>query len=278
MPDYRIGAYNIREYNVGILKQYADDYYKLVNLRSVRKAGYEDSSPSPVLPAARCAANNKKLSNNLSRARSAVYALARCNPWSYFITLTLDPSKVDRNDLKAAYRKLAKWINNYNSRHNCKVLYLLVPEPHKDGAWHFHGLLSGLPLDHLTAFSVHDHIPRHLKLLLQAGRQLYNWPAYAESFGFVTVDAIRDIKRCSAYMTKYITKELLDSSIELNYHVYYCSKGLQRPEIIYRGQMQRPIEKPDFSNDYVTLKCFPSVEEALLYFCDLEVLQWKKLF
>lgn len=25
MPDYRIGAYNIREYNVGILKQYADD-------------------------------------------------------------------------------------------------------------------------------------------------------------------------------------------------------------------------------------------------------------
>ena len=222
--------------------------------------------------------NNKKLSNNLSRARSAVYALARCNPWSYFVTLTLDPSKVDRNDLKAAYRKLAKWINNYNSRHNCKVLYLLVPEPHKDGAWHFHGLLSGLPLDHLTAFSVHDHIPRHLKLLLQAGRQLYNWPAYAESFGFVTVDAIRDIKRCSAYMTKYITKELLDSSIELNYHVYYCSKGLQRPEIIYRGQMQRPIEKPDFSNDYVTLKCFPSVEEALLYFCDLEVLQWKKLF
>ena len=116
-----------------------------------------------------------------------------------------------------------------------------------------------------------------MKLLLQAGRQLYNWPAYAESFGFVTVDAIRDIKRCSAYMTKYITKELLDSSIELNYHVYYCSKGLQRPEIIYRGQMQRPIEKPDFSNDYVTLKCFPSVEEALLYFCDLEVLQWKKL-
>lgn len=99
MPDYRIGAYNIREYNVGILKQYADDYYKLVNLRSVRKAGYEDSSPSPVLPAARCAANNKKLSNNLSRARSAVYALARCNPWSYFVTLTLDPSKVDRNDL-----------------------------------------------------------------------------------------------------------------------------------------------------------------------------------
>lgn len=92
MPDYRIGAYNIREYNVGILKQYADDYYKLVNLRSVRKAGYEDSSPSPVLPAARCAANNKKLSNNLSRARSAVYALARCNPWSYFVTLTLDPS------------------------------------------------------------------------------------------------------------------------------------------------------------------------------------------
>lgn len=187
MPDYRIGAYNIREYNVGILKQYADDYYKLVNLRSVRKAGYEDSSPSPVLPAARCAANNKKLSNNLSRARSAVYALARCNPWSYFVTLTLDPSKVDRNDLKAAYRKLAKWINNYNSRHNCKVLYLLVPEPHKDGAWHFHGLLSGLPLDHLISGCVGTDI--YLPVLLGLSLGLRRGEALGLQWDDIDMDA-----------------------------------------------------------------------------------------
>lgn len=38
MPDYRIGAYNIREYNVGILKQYADDYYKCSATRFLRNS------------------------------------------------------------------------------------------------------------------------------------------------------------------------------------------------------------------------------------------------
>lgn len=271
MPDYRIGAYNIRERNVAILKQFSDDVYKLVSLNSCRIAGYEDSSLSALKKAERCTANDTKLCNNLSRARSTVYELALCNQWDFFVTLTLDASKVDRDNLHATYRKIAKWLNNYNSRYCCKIRYLLIPEPHKNGAWHFHGLLSGVPPNHLVLFTQHDHIPKRIKDMLQEGRSIYNWPAYAAAFGFVTVETVRDARRCSAYMTKYITKELMDSSIELNHHVYYCSQSLKRAETIYRGELKQTLENPDFENDYVRTKWFSSAEDALPYLTDTEV-------
>lgn len=271
MLDYRIGAYNIRERNVAILKRFSDDVFKLVNLNSCRIAGYEDSSFAMLKKAKRCTANDTKLCNNLSRARASVYELALCNQWDFFATFTLDSSKVDRNDLYMTYRKIAKWFNNYNSRYGCKIRYLLIPEPHRNGAWHFHGLLSGVPPDHLVLFTLCDHIPKRMKDMLRADRFIYNWPAYAAAFGFVTLDAVRDLKRCSAYMTKYITKELMDSSIALNHHVYYCSKGLKRAEIIYRGELKQTLENPDFENDYVRTKWFSSAEDALPYLTDTEV-------
>lgn len=266
MPDYRIGAYNIRERNVAILKRFSDDVYKLINMKSCRIAGYEDSRPCK---AVRCTANEKKLHNNLSRAKASIYELALCNEWDFFVTLTLDASKVDRNCLHTTYRKISKWFNNYNSRYGCGLRYLLVPEPHKDGAWHFHGLMAGIPMEHLVPFSSRDYIPHRLKLMLDAGRTIYNWPAYASSFGYVTLDAVRDKKRCSAYMMKYITKELLSSSIDLNFHVYYCSRGLKRAENLYRGEMKRCIEEPDYQNEYVRSKWLSSLEDAIPYLTDI---------
>ena len=38
-------------------------------------------------------------------------------------------------------KKAHKWINNCKNRKARELLYLLVPEQHKDGAWHIHGLL-----------------------------------------------------------------------------------------------------------------------------------------
>lgn len=267
MSDYRIGAYNIRERNVAILKQFSEDVFKLVNLNSCRIAGYESTASAK---AERCTANGYKLCNNLSRAKSVIYEISLCNRWDYFVTLTLDSSKVDRNDLHATYRKIAKWINNCNSRYGCKIRYLLIPEPHKNGAWHFHGLLSGVPPDQLVPFTQHDRIPKRIKEMLKSGRTVYNWSAYASTFGFVTLEAVQDVKRCSAYMTKYITKELMDSSIELNHHVYYCSKGLQRATTVYRGELKQPLDDPDFVNEYVRTKWLSSAEEALPYLTDLE--------
>lgn len=263
---------NIRERNVGLLKQYTEDCYKLIHLESVRIAGYEEVTPKEQgeEKERRGTVNPAKLHNSLSRSRGRVFELALCNPWDYFCTFTIDANKHDRYDLDATYKQFAKWLNNYNSRKQTAIRYLLVPEPHQDGAWHFHGLLLGLPISHLTPFTLGDKLPLRIKKMLADGRQIYNWTAYAEAFGFVTLDVIRDKDACAAYMTKYITKELAQSSIDLNHHVFYASHGLNRATLLYRGEMKREIVNPDFENDYVHIKQFRSASEALTYFCDKE--------
>lgn len=265
-----IGETCVRQRNVGFLKQYGANYFKLVHMASVRMPGFEERNP-PKSPRADRGSSAEKLHNSLSRSRSAVWELARYNPWVWFFTLTINGLLHDRYDLDTTYRTLAKWINNYNSRTDACIKYLIIPELHKDGAIHFHGLCFGIPEEHLTKFTIQDNIPKRLKDMLINGHELYNWPAYATKFGFVTFEHIRDFERCAAYMTKYITKDLQNSSIELNHHLYYCSKGLKRAELIYKGEMKKNFEKPDFENDYVRIKAFPSIEEAMPYFCDLEV-------
>lgn len=260
----------IRLRDVGILKQYSENYYRLVHLNSVRAAGFEPVRPLDKPPPVRGAVNDEKLQNSLSRSRSRVFELAMCNPWDYFCTFTLNPEKHDRYDLNASYRQLAKWVNNYGFRQHLSLSYLLVPEPHSDGAWHFHGLLHGLPLSHLTLFTCDQHIPSRIKAMLASGRMIYNWPAYAAAFGFVTVEAIQNADACAAYMTKYITKELAHSSIELNHHVYYASHGLQRATEFYRGTIFREITDPDFENDYVHVKHYDNPDEPLSHFLELE--------
>ena len=51
------------------------------------------------------------------RARAKVRDLALCTPFRYFVTLTLDPAKVDRYDAAAIVRKLNNWLDNQVRRH-----------------------------------------------------------------------------------------------------------------------------------------------------------------
>lgn len=264
-----LGYSSPRAQNVGFLKRYTEEAYKLVVMRSVRLPGFEERNP--VKKKRQSGNETEKLLNSLSRSRSVVWELALCNSWDYFVTLTLDKNKCDRYDLNATYKRLAKFFNNYNARTDAALHYLLIPEPHRDGAWHFHGLFSGLPPPHLQAFTLSDNIPARLKEVLCEGRQVFTWPAYGKAFGFVTMEPVIDSERCAAYMTKYITKELGKSGIELNHHLYYCSKGLRRAELLYRGTVRCGLEEPDFENDYVQTKSFSDASEPMLYFCDLEV-------
>lgn len=79
------------------------------------------------------------------RARAAVRDIAMSNPMTYFVTLTLDPLRVDRYDPAAVVHRLNGWLSNRVQRHGLK--YVLVPERHKDGAVHFHGFFNdALPM------------------------------------------------------------------------------------------------------------------------------------
>ena len=60
------------------------------------------------------------------RARAAVRDLALSNRFDWFVTLTLDGSKIDRYDPATIVRKVGQWLSNAVRRRGLK--YVLVPE------------------------------------------------------------------------------------------------------------------------------------------------------
>lgn len=127
------------------------------------------------------------------RARQRVYDLAACNRFDLFVTLTLDRQKCDRYDYKAVVRKLGQWLDNRVRRAGLR--YLMVPEFHKDGAVHFHGLINS------EAVKLLDSGRRY-----KDGRVIYNLPEW--SLGFTTaIPLAGDYSAVCAYICKYITKQ-----------------------------------------------------------------------
>lgn len=186
--------------------------------------------------------NKKKLTNNIARARTRIFEYAICNDFEYFITLTVNGDFLNRYDLKEYIKKLGQFIRDYRKKYNCNIQYLLIPEKHKDGAWHMHGLIKGIPCDHLYK-NEHGYL---------------DWPEYRCRFGFCSVDKIKSQIAVSKYITKYISKSInIDKSqgvTDKESKLYYCSRGLKKPLKIKEGTMyafeheQIPFT---YENDYV---------------------------
>lgn len=208
--------------------------------------------------------NENKLDNNISRARSKIFEYALCNEWQWFSTFTLDKNKYDRNDLERFKSDFSQFIRNYNKKNGTSVKYLVIPETHKDGAWHMHGFLLGLPLEQLRAFTEKEKLPKYILQKLKDGFPVYDWTDYRKKFGFTDIEPIRDHEACAKYVTKYISKSLAEDIQELGAHLYYCSKGLKSAEEIKRGLLKCEFSSPDYENDYVKVKWYKEIEiEAL---------------
>jgi hypothetical protein len=245
-------------------------------MRTYRESGWEDVE---IQKQRYKPENLHKLDESISRTRSKVFEICLCNEFDYFFTLTVNAEKHDRYDLEEYHGKLSKWLNNYNSRKGADIKYILVPEQHKDGAWHMHGLLKGLPESHLTPFSMNDDIPEKLKQRICDGHEPQNWTAYSNAFGWVSLERIRDKGKSAGYVSKYITKQATHSQIKKHDHMYYCSKGLKRAERVFVGLLRQGFT-PDYKNDFAAVKVCHSLEEAMTPFCgDSEpLIEWNNTF
>lgn len=240
---------------VATVKKYTAHRYKITLHKCLRQAGFEkDRNYIP-----KGSVNDEKLDSNLARAKGIVYEYAICNDWQYFCSLTLDKKKYDRFDLRKYHKDLTQWLRDYRRKHKIKLSFILIPEHHKNGAWHIHGLINGLPEEHLTDFIKGQH-PQNL---IDAGYQ--NWKAYENKFGFVSMGRVKNKSAVSAYITKYIKKSMAKRSKELGAHLYYVSRGLKRAELIKKGTMCANIA-PDYENDYVKIQWVHYRHMALAYF------------
>lgn len=161
----------------------------------------------------------RKELDNLKRAKEVIYDLARCNKFDYFITLTFGPD-VNRYDYDACCAVI-KQYTNYLSKHGFR--WIIVPEQHADGAWHFHGLLAGSARV-VRAYSPHTGKP----LFDNFGREVYNLLDYQA--GFTTAVPLDGSPRIATYLTKYFSKSM---TVPKGRKRYWASRNLVKPVISY---------------------------------------------
>lgn len=194
--------------------------------------------------------NDNKLDNNISRAKGKVLEYAKCNDWDYFFTGTLDKKKQDRFDLQGYISDLGRFIRNERIRTGAEIRYILIPERHKNGAWHVHGYFYGIPSADIKKNEY----------------GYFDWLRYSKRFGYCSLDKIKDKDKCDNYITKYISKDMGGQVIEKNKKLYYCSRGLNTAEIMHESYISEKLYSPDFENDFVQIKwckTFSEVETLL---------------
>lgn len=192
------------------------------------EASFSGEKALAVKPAARekgKKAEGEDALRSMRRARAKLRRLALSNGFDWFVTLTLDEKEVDRYDSKEIMKKVNRWLDNMVRR--CGLRYILVPEQHKDGAWHFHGFFAGDGLRTVDSGVRWD------------GRPVFNLPQW--TLGFSTAQRLYgEYSAAVAYVCKYIGKQQGQRPMG---RWYYSGGGLKEPakeylSLDYRGIIQ----------------------------------------
>lgn len=203
-----MGCYNVRlfeyekSYQIRLYKRYIENkkgtLKELYPPKKDPKAGRSKKDPK-IKPDLRIR-TAREIEHSLvvaqNRAKQNIYQITRANRWDWYVTLTLDPEKIDRTNYDACVAAVRKWFNNVKQRIAPGLRYIIIPELHKDGkSYHFHGLLADC-----------DGLVFTDSKVRQKGKKVYNLAQY--NLGFTNCTKVTDTRKVSAYITKYITKEL----------------------------------------------------------------------
>lgn len=169
---------------------------------------------------------NKEASRrtSVSRAVKTVFDLARSNEWDLMCTFTFDPDKVD----SFSYDDIIETMRKYNRRLKYAGLtYIEVPEQHKSGRIHLHGVVSDpegkLQLEPALNFYTGEWMTD------EAGRPMYDIMNF--EYGWAKATFVDDQARSGMAVVKYIMKYMNKALdwIPEGKKRYFASQGLQRP-------------------------------------------------
>ncbi len=192
---------------------------------------------------------------SMNRTKNKIYEIARSNKWEYFITLTFNPQKVNSKNYDYVVDIVHDWLKKLKKEYAPDLYYMLVPELHSDKKkWHFHGLLGNTGN---IRFIDSGHM---------SGKDIiYNMPQFL--YGFSTATKVKDSNKVSAYITKYITKDLC--AVTEGRKRYWVSRNANRPSVI--DYNMRPEEigmlMDDISEDieYIKTLDFPLAGQKIKY-------------
>lgn len=190
----------------------------------------------------------RSIRKSINRAKEKIFGYIMSNEWEYWATQTFAPDKLNRFDLDEIIKKYNRRLWNLKNRNYYNLKWLIVPEMHKNGAWHLHMLMSGIPKNKIV-YSGYDYYNKEKNF----SRKVYNWVDTID-YGFndyVDISNIEAIEkfRIALYITKYITKELIID--RFNKKNYWVSKDLKKPYI--RKYLIKNIDEFDFKANNVIL-------------------------
>lgn len=209
----------------------AENYFILVTDSTV-KLTYVKSVPDKGCNIGQRNKDNKKLSQNVSRARTEFLDLGQSNAWEYMGTFTSGTN----GDYATEIKGLSEFFHNYNHNHECKIKYLMVFELGEKGRrLHAHVLLKDVPESFLRPYTPQEYkkLPADVKRLYtryktETGTRLSTCPAWG--YGWNTIIPIDGSPKVVSYMTKYMTKGNVEFTTAFGGHAYFSSHGLKRPE------------------------------------------------
>lgn len=125
--------------------QYNDTNFRILKQKFCRERGFEliEKAKKNIV-----ADKEEYKRQSLSRSKRFIREISLCNDFDYFVTLTVNKENCDRYDVDVCQDHLKHILKNYqlNMKKTYKkdFKYILITEKHKDGAFHFHGLMKRL--------------------------------------------------------------------------------------------------------------------------------------
>lgn len=206
------------------LYSYNNNNFRIVKIKNCKISGFEeikDKGDSSFIDV-----NSEESQRcSISRTKRNIRELSLCNNFEYFCTFTVNSNNCDRYSLTQTQNNLKKILHKVK-RNNKDFGYLIITEKHKDGAYHFHGLIKGI------------------KEYLYTNDNGYFSCHYFDELGFNSFSPIKDYTKCCNYITKYITKECIKNE---HNQVYISSRGLKKAT---KEEFKNIDFTPSFTNDY----------------------------
>lgn len=192
---------------------------------------------------------DRSLRASLNRSKRMIYDYGRSNIWEWFVTFTFEPVEhFDKYSYSACRDKVTEWMRNVRRRYSPDLKYLIVPEQHVSGAWHFHALMSNcddltfekavnnqryLKIDGNYVYNEkgqrvqNKYFGDYLRTSYPDGDFIYNIKEFQS--GFTTATRITDTFKTVSYLVKYITKDLCECTF--GKRRYLPSNNLELPKV-----------------------------------------------
>lgn len=191
----------------------------------------------------------QRLERSRRRALDNFLGYAYSNEWKYFVTITFDKDKVDRNN-PVVVKRCYKYFKERVQYRFPEVTMLFVPEAHHaDGALHFHGLVGRCDLSAYTEIAINQQEYRqeykngkkvfmlddngekiknkyfNTPMRTRYGDQIYNIDNKLFKYGYSTlVELHGNIDKVSSYLSKYMMKNY--NSINYGQKSYFKTLNL----------------------------------------------------